>query len=71
VIADKSAKTIRVQCDFTVRVPKYGKYVRRSTVLHAHDENREAHEGDVVELAACRRLSKLKCWRLTRVLRKA
>ncbi len=71
VIADKTPKTIRVRCDFMVRAPKYEKYVRRSTVLHVHDEKDEATEGDVVEVAACRRISKLKCWRLTRVVRKA
>jgi small subunit ribosomal protein S17 len=70
VISDRASKTIKVRFDFTVRHPKYGKYFRRSTTLYAHDENNEANEGDVVEVTACRRLSKTKCWRLTRVLRR-
>lgn len=71
VVSDKRQKTIGVLCEFSVRHPKYGKYYRRSTMLHAHDENGEAHVGDVVEVTACRRLSKTKCWRLTKVIRQA
>lgn len=70
VVSDKRDKTIRVRFDFSVRHAKYGKYLRRSTTLHAHDEKNEAHEGDFVEVTACRRLSKTKAWRLTKVIRK-
>ena len=70
VVSDKGEKTIRVRFDFLVRHPKYGKYYRRSTTLHTHDEKNEARVGDVVEVVACRRLSKTKCWRLGRILRR-
>jgi len=71
VASDKGDKTIRVRFDYTVKHPKYGKYYERSTTLHAHDENNEARVGDKVEVMACRRLSKTKCWRLVRVVRRA
>ncbi len=68
VISDKGDKTIRVRFDFLVKHDQYGKYFRRSTTLATHDEKNEAHKGDLVEVVACRRLSKTKCWRLLRVL---
>src|SRR3990172_4640295 len=68
VVSDKGDKTIRVRFDFLVKHDKYGKYLRRSTTLATHDEKNEAHKGDLVEVVACRRLSKTKCWRLIRVL---
>lgn len=71
VVSDKGDKTITVRFDFTVKHPKYGKYYRRSTHLRTHDENNDAHVGDVVEVVACRRYSKTKSWRLTRVVRSA
>lgn len=71
VASDKGDKTIRVLFEYTVRHPKYGKYFKRSTMLHTHDEKNEAREGDLVEVMGCRRMSKTKCWRLTRVIRKA
>jgi len=71
VVSDKGNKTITVRYDSLVRHSKYGKYLRRKTVLRAHDENNEAREGDIVEVVACRRLSRTKCWRLARVLKKA
>jgi small subunit ribosomal protein S17 len=71
VVSDKGEKTIHVQHEYQVRHPKYGKYYRRSTTLHAHDEGGEAKVGDLVELMACRRISKTKCWRLLRVVRPA
>jgi len=69
VISDKGDKTITVRFDFMVKHPKYGKYFRRSTNLRTHDEKNEAKVGDVVEVTACRRVSKTKCWRLTRIVR--
>lgn len=71
VVSDKSDKTIRVRFDYSVKHPKYGKYMRRSTTLHTHDEKNEAHAGDLVEVVACRRLSKTKCWRLAKVIERA
>lgn len=71
VISDKGDKTITVRFDRMVKHDKYGKYFRRSTKLRTHDEQNEAKMGDVVEVVACRRMSKTKCWRLVKVVRKA
>ncbi len=70
VVSGSGNKTIRVRFDFSVKVPKYGKYIRRSTMLHTHDEKNEAKVGDVVEVTACRRISKMKSWRLTKIVRR-
>ena len=69
VVSDSREKTVTVRYDFSVKHPKYGKFLRRASTLHAHDEKNEARKGDVVEVTSCRRLSKTKCWRLTRVIR--
>ncbi len=71
VVSEKGAKTIKVRFDYTVKHKKYGKYHKRSTTLHTHDEKNEAKVGDVVEVVSCRRVSKTKCWRLTQVVRSA
>lgn len=71
VVSNKMQKTITVVWERPVRDSRYGKYVKRNTKLHAHDENGEAKVGDVVEIMATRPLSKTKTWRLVRVLRKA
>jgi small subunit ribosomal protein S17 len=68
VSSDKTDKTIKVVCQYTVKHPKYGKYIRRRTVLHAHDERNEAKEGDRVEVMVCRPVSKTKSWRLVRIV---
>jgi small subunit ribosomal protein S17 len=64
-------KTITVRVERLEPHAKYGKYVRRSTVCKAHDENGEAKTGDTVEIAATRPLSKTKRWRLVRVVARA
>jgi len=64
-------KTIRVSFSFLVKHPKYGKYLRRRTVLHAHDDRNEAGLGDRVEVAECRPISKTKHWRLVRIVQKS
>jgi len=64
-------KSIVVQLTRLVKHPMYGKYIRRSTKLMAHDENNEAHTGDLVEVTETRPLSKRKRWRLLRVIAKA
>ena len=71
VASDKGDKTIKVVVEFQYKHPKYGKYMKRRTVLHAHDEKNEAREGDTVEIAECRPLSKTKHHRLLRVVTKA
>jgi small subunit ribosomal protein S17 len=71
VTSDKRDKTIAVTVSYSVRHPKYGKHIRRRTVLHAHDEKNEAATGDRVEIVMCRPLSKSKCWRLLRIIERA
>jgi small subunit ribosomal protein S17 len=71
VSSDKADKTIKVVVEYQTRHPKYGKYLKRRSVLHAHDEKNEAKEGDKVEIAECRPLSKQKHHRLVRVVEKA
>ena len=71
VASDKADKTIKVVVAFQTRHPKYGKFLKRRTVLHAHDERNEAKEGDTVEIAECRPLSKTKHHRLVRIVDRA
>ncbi len=70
VRAISGQKTIRVMVDNLVKHPQYGKYVKRSNQRMVHDPKEEAQVGDVVEIAACRPLSKNKSWRLLRVIRR-
>ncbi|HEX3124188.1 MAG TPA: 30S ribosomal protein S17 [Rhodanobacteraceae bacterium] len=71
VVSNKMAKTVTVLLERQVPHPLYGKIVRRSTKVHAHDENGECKEGDVVRIAECRPLSKTKNWRVIEVLTRA
>jgi len=71
VSSDKMDKTITVVVERLVRHPVYGKYLRRSTKLHAHDESNECRTGDLVMIEQCRPLAKTKAWRLVRVLERA
>ena len=71
VVSDKMAKTVTVLVERRMKHPLYGKYVTLSKKYHAHDENGEYHEGDLVEIEECRPLSKTKAWRVTRLLEKA
>ena len=71
VVSNKMQKTITVAVERLVKHGKYGKYVRRTTKLLAHDEHSEGREGDLVDIAECRRLSSRKAWRLVRVVKKA
>ena len=71
VSSDKMNKTITVVIQRLVKHPLYGKYVRRTTKLHAHDENNECREGDLVSIRQCRPLSKTKSWMLVEVVRRA
>tara|TARA_B100000959_G_scaffold11526_1_gene11534 strand:- start:3473 stop:3739 length:267 start_codon:yes stop_codon:yes gene_type:complete len=71
VIGSKMDKTISVRIERTVKHPLYGKYIRRSTKVMAHDEINECNEGDVVIIESSRPLSKNKSWRLQKVVSKA
>src|SRR5207253_985810 len=71
VASDKGNKTIKVVVNYQTKHPKYGKFLKRRTVLHAHDEKNEAREGDTVEIAESRPLSRTKHHRLLRIVEKA
>lgn len=71
VASDARDKTRKVVIQFSVKHPKYGKYIRRRTVLQVHDEGNESKVGDRVEIAECRPISKTKSWALTRVIEAA
>ncbi len=71
VVSDKMDKTVTVLVERRVKHPLYGKYVRRSTKVHAHDEANEGRLGDWVTVEECRPLSKTKSWRLTEVVERA
>lgn len=71
VVSDKMNKSVTVMIERRERHPLYGKYVRRSTKLHAHDENNDCNIGDVVLIEQCRPLSKSKSWRLVEILERS
>jgi small subunit ribosomal protein S17 len=71
VTSDKMNKTRRVEIPRLVKHARYGKYIRRRTVCHVHDENNESAVGDTVEIMESRPLSKTKHWRLVRIITKA
>ena len=71
VESDARDKTRKVVVNYVARHPKYGKYVKRRTVLQVHDENNESRLGDKVEVAECRPISKTKSHRLIRVVEQA
>ena len=71
VVSNKMNKTVTILVERQVKHPLYGKYIRRSTKLHAHDEENTCHEGDVVRVTECRPLSKTKNWRVVEVITRA
>jgi len=71
VVSDKMEKSATVLVERKVKHELYGKYVRRSTKLHVHDERNEANVGDLVRVIECRPLSKQKRWRLTEIVERA
>ena len=68
VTSDKMDKSRRVEIDRLVKHPKYGKFIRRRTVCHVHDETNESSMGDTVEIIECPPRSKTKRWDLVRVI---
>jgi len=71
VISDKMDKTISVEMDYKMKHPLYGKVIHKRAKLYAHDENNEAGIGDKVMVMETRPLSKMKRWRLVKILEKA
>jgi small subunit ribosomal protein S17 len=71
VVSNKMDKTVSVAIERLVQHPVFGKFVRRTTKLLAHDESNECREGDVVAIVECRPLSKRKSWRVAQILQRA
>ena len=71
VVSDKMQKTVTVRVERRVRDPMMGKIITRSKKYHAHTETNEFKEGDLVEIAECRPLSRTKSWKVTRLVEKS
>ncbi|MDD5579078.1 MAG: 30S ribosomal protein S17 [Methylobacter sp.] len=71
VVSNKMDKTITVLVERVVKHPVYGKYIKRSTKMMAHDEQNICQEGDLVSIASCRPISKNKTFKLVQVLESA
>lgn len=71
VVSHKMDKTVTVLVERRVKHALYGKYVKRSTKLHAHDEANACKEGDIVRVTECRPLSKTKNWRVVQIVSRA
>lgn len=70
VVSNKMDKSITVAIERKVKHPIYGKFLKKTTRLHAHDEKNECSEGDIVKIMETRPLSKTKKWRLVEVVEK-
>jgi small subunit ribosomal protein S17 len=71
VVSNKMDKTVTVRLERLVKHPLYGKYIRRSSKVHAHDENNDCNEGDTVRIAQTRPISKTKAWTVVEVVERA
>ena len=71
VVSNKMDKTVTVLIERQIKHPLYGKYLRRSSKLHAHDEDNSCQEGDFVRLAQTRPMSKTKSWRVVEIITRA
>jgi small subunit ribosomal protein S17 len=71
VVSDKMQKTVTVRVERRVKDPMMGKIITRSKKIHAHAETNEFKEGDLVEIAECRPISRTKSWRVTRLVEKS
>lgn len=71
VVSNKMNKSVTVKIERLVKHPVYGKYIRRSTKLHVHDETNQCQEGDLVTIRQCRPISKTKSWTLVEIVEKA
>ena len=70
VVSRSGDKSVKVQIDYKVKHPVYGKYIKRRTRLCVHDSGNETQVGDVVDIVECRPISKNKSWRLVRVVQR-
>ena len=67
VVSNKMNDTILIRIERRVKYPKYGKFIKRSTKIHAHDEGNECQVGDIVMICECRPISKIKSWKLVKI----
>ena len=71
VVSDKMDKTVTVRLERQVKHELYGKYIKRSTKVHAHDADNDCNEGDLVKIAECRPISKHKAWQVVEIVERA
>ncbi len=71
VVSDKMEKTVSVSISRVIKHPVYGKYIRRTTKVQAHDEDNTCNTGDVVSIIECRPYSKRTAWRVVEILERA
>ena len=71
VVSNKMQKSVTVSVERLVRHPVYGKFIRRTTKIMAHDEDGTCREGDMVAIAECRPISKRKAWRVVEIVQRA
>jgi small subunit ribosomal protein S17 len=71
VVSDKADKTVTVMLERQVKHPLYGKYIKRSTKVHAHDQDNSCGQGDLVKISECRPLSKTKSWLVVEIMERA
>ncbi|MSQ98947.1 MAG: 30S ribosomal protein S17 [Xanthomonadales bacterium] len=71
VISNKADKTVTVKLERQIKHEVYGKYIKRSSKVHAHDEENSCSEGDLVRIEQCRPMSKTKAWRVVEIVKRA
>jgi len=71
VVSNKADKTVTVRIERQVKHPLYGKYIKRSSKVHAHDEQNSCGEGDLVKITQCRPVSKTKAWQVVEIVERA
>ncbi|MDT8410017.1 MAG: 30S ribosomal protein S17 [Wenzhouxiangellaceae bacterium] len=71
VVSNKMDKTVTVRLERQIKHPLYGKYMRRTSKVHAHDENNECNEGDTVRIVPGRPISKNKSWKVVEIVDRA
>ncbi len=71
VISNKADKTVTVKLERQIKHELYGKYIKRSSKVHAHDEENSCSEGDLVRIEQCRPMSKTKAWRVVEIVKRA
>ncbi len=71
VVSNKADKTVTIKIERQVQHPLYGKYIKRTSKVHAHDEDNSCGQGDLVKIVQCRPISKTKSWRVVEILERA